>query len=165
MPVKIKKTRKRLIALTIAERVKEPFKKNVKKFIKEEVVKSIERGVSPVEKGGKDPKSSSGQLRYKGYSDIYKKQMRTRYKNKKQRPVNLKLTGKLLRSIKAKYTKEGVRVWFTDKKAKYHDKLGAGKSKVIRRMIPHDGEKFNAGISRKIVNALKEAIKSSKKRR
>ena len=84
-------------------------------------------------------------------------------KNKKKTPRNLKLTGRMLRSIKSRKFKDYVRVWFTDSKAKYHDKLGAGKSKVIRRMMPRNGEQFNAGIRRRIANALLKAIKLSKK--
>lgn len=166
MPIKIKKTRKRLIALTFIEKAKEHWKKATKKFIKDEIIKSIERGVSPVAKGGTDPKGTSGSLRFQGYSDSYKDKMgKGELTSKRQRPVNLTVTGKLLRSIKSQLTKDGVKVWFADEKAKYHDKLGAGKSKILRRLIPHKGETWNAGINKKIVNALKEAIKLSKKGR
>jgi hypothetical protein len=51
-------------------------------------------------------------------------------------------------------------VWFSDKKAKYHNDEGAGKSKVIRRMLPKDGEDFSRNIQNKIVETLAKAIKS-----
>lgn len=168
MPVKIKRSQRKLIALTLSERAKPKFFRLVDKFIKEEMIKSIESGRSPVQKGGLEPKGSSGKLRFQQYSDSYKEAIKSgRAKNKKNiRPVNLKATGKMLRSIKSRKTKDFIRVWFTDEKAKYHDKQGAGKSKTIRRMAPNPkkGEKFNAGIQRRIVNALKNAIKLTKKR-
>lgn len=134
--------------------------------MKDEIVSSIQRGVSPVDKGGIEPKNTGGGVRYKKYSDSYIDAMKKGvYDGKKQSPRNLTLTGKMLRSIKSRKTKDYVRIWFSDSKAKYHDKLGAGKSKVIRRMIPNpkNGEAFNAGIRRRIVNALENAIKLAKK--
>lgn len=166
MPVKIKKSQKRLIALTITERAKPRFFKILDKFIKDEIVDSIKRGVSPVNKGGLDPKNTGGKSRFKKYSDSYIKAMgKGKLSGKKQSPRNLELTGKMLRSIKSRRFKNYLKVWFTDSKAKYHNKLGAGKSQVIRRMLPdpQKSEDFNAGIRRKIVNALAGAIKLSKK--
>jgi len=79
---------------------------------------------------------------------------------KKLRPVNLKVSGKMLKSLKSKITKnEKVTVWFTDEKAKYHDKEGAGKSKVLRRLLPRGVEEFNRAIQRKIIDAAGEAVK------
>lgn len=155
MPIKIKRSQRKLIALTLAEKAKPIFFRLLNKFIKEEVINSITSGRSPV--GGT-------RARYDKYSTSYVEAMGSgELKQKKQRPVNLTLTGKMLKSIKSKKYKDYVRVWFEDEKAKYHDKLGAGKSKVIRRMMPHTGEQFNAGIRRRIANALREAIKLSKK--
>lgn len=159
MPIKIKK---RLKALALTERAKPVFFRLLDKFIKDEIIASIKRGVSPVNKGGIDPKNTGGKARYQKYSDSYIKAMGSGdLANKKQSPRNLELTGKMLRSIKSKRFPNYLRVWFTDSKAKYHNKLGAGKSQVIRRMIPDSskGEDFNAGIRRKIVNALSGAIK------
>jgi len=166
MPVKIKRSQRRLIALTLTERAKPIFIRLLNKFMKEEVLKAIKGGRSPVEKGGKSPAGTSGKLRYEPYSESYQAQIKSgRVKNKRVSPRNLTHTGKMLKSIKSKKFRNFLRVWFTDPKAKYHDKLGAGKSKVIRRMAPKpkDGENFNAGIRKRIVNALKNAVKLSKK--
>jgi len=167
MPVKFNKNLKKLKALTIVDRVKPKALRIINKFIKDEILQAIRSGRSPVSKGGQNPKNTSGKIRFEPYSDSYKKAMgKGKLSGKKQRPVNLELTGKLLRSIKSKVVKgEYVRVWFTDAKAKYHDKLGAGKSKVIRRMIPNPkkGEDFTAGIRKKFVNALINAVKLSKR--
>ena len=166
MPIKIKRSQKRLIALTLTERAKPIFFRLLDKFIKDEILASIRRGVSPVNKGGSDPKNTGGKARFQKYSTSYVKAMGSGdLSNKKQSPRNLELTGRMLKSIKSRKFKNYLRVWFTDAKAKYHNNLGAGKSKVIRRMTPNPkaGEEFNAGIRRKIVNALAGAIKLSKK--
>ena len=161
MPIKFTKDIKKLRALTFAERAKPRFFRFVNKFIKGEIISSLERGVSPVKKGGKD--GSSGKLRYQKYSDSYKDAMGTgKLKGKKERPVNLKHTGALHKSIKAKVTANAVRVWFTDFKAKYHNSEGAGKSKIKRRLVPKTGEQWNSGIARKIAKALSNAIKLTK---
>lgn len=167
MPVKITRSQRRLKALTFAEQAKPKFLRFVNKFIKQAMIESIERGVSPVNQGGKSPKQDGGRLRFQKYSESYTDQIKkkqTGESGKRQRPVNLKLSGKLLRSIKSKVFRDYVRVWFTDGKAKYHDKLGAGKSKVIRRMAPNpkNGERFNTGITRRIKQAYLAAFKSIK---
>lgn len=166
MPVKIKKSQRKLIALTITELVKPRFFRILNAFIKREIINIIEAGRSPVAKGGTSPRGTGGKLRYEKYSDDYLKSIGNgSIKGKKKRPVNLTVTGKMLRSIKSRKFKNYLRVWFTDSKAKYHDKLGAGKSKILRRMVPNPakGEKFNAVLQKKIVNALKLAIKLSKR--
>ena len=166
MPIKIKRSQRRLIALTLTERAKPIFIRLLDKFIKDEIIASIKRGVSPVNRGGLNPKNTGGKARFQKYSSSYVKAMGSgKLKEKKQSPRNLELTGKMLKSIKSKKFRNYLRVWFTDAKAKYHNNLGAGKSKVIRRMTPDPkiGEDFNAGIKRKIVNALAGAIKLSKK--
>lgn len=158
MPVKIKRSQRKLIALTISERAKPWFFRFVNKFIKDEIIKSIETGRSPVK--------GKGSTRFEKYSISYINKMgKGDYKSKRRRPVNLTLSGDMLKSIKSRIFPNFIRVWFTDPKAKYHDKLGAGKSKVKRRMIPNpkNGEEFNAGLQRKIVNALEKAIKTAKK--
>lgn len=162
MPVKFNKSLKRLKVFKIIEEVKPRALKNIEKFIKDEILKTIRSGRSPVQKGA----DGVDRLRFPDYSDSYKKAMgKGKLKDKKKRPVNLEHTGKLLKSIRSKRTREYVKVWFTDKKAKFHDKLGAGKKKVKRRMVPNPkkGEQFNAGIRKKIVNAVSMAIKSSKR--
>ena len=69
MPVKITKSRRRLIALTITERAKPRYFRFVNKFIKKEVTNAIESGRAPVNKGGTNPSGTSGKLRYEKYSD------------------------------------------------------------------------------------------------
>jgi len=135
------------------------YKKDLKVFqrkaipmLKQEIIESIFiRGVSPV----------SGFGKYKAYSKSYKEQIRRgkgKFANKDIRPINLTLSGDLLKSIKGRPTANGFTIWFSDKKAKWHDKEGAGRSKVIRRMLPNDNEKFNQVITRAIDNLFKKTF-------
>ena len=160
MPAKIKK---RLQALKFSELAKPKFFSEVNKFIKELIVATIEKGISPVNQKTAEPKNTGGKSRYQKYSQSYIDQMGTGsgdLATKKQTPRNLVLSGKMLKSIKSRKAKNYVRDWFSDYKAKYHNEEGAGKSKVIRRMLPKDGEEFSRNIQNKIVEALGEAIKS-----
>lgn len=150
--------------------------KDVKRVLDKEIVKTIESGSSPVK----------GKGRFKKYSDSYKDQIRgkaeffkdkqgrtrrievdqkdrevvsflkAKFGNKKISPVNLKLSGKLLKSYFSKLRgfKNQLIIGFDNELADIHNNKGAGKSKVVRRMLPNDGERFNARINRKIKNAL-----------
>lgn len=152
---------KKLNNLKKIEKVKPTFFRLLNKFIKEEIINSLNRGVSPVSQKDAKEKNTGGKARFAKYSQSYTDAIKAgRYDDKKQRPVNLKLTGKLHKSIKSKIFRNYLRVWFSDKKAKYHDKLGAGKSKVIRRLVPDpkENEQFNAGIRRRIKNTLGKAV-------
>ena len=153
------------------KKVKREWAKKTIKMLKFDVRKLILSGKSPV----------AGKGRFKKYSDSYKQSMGkkkphttfrtiggkvvplkgadpeiTKY-GKQARPVNLKLSGKMLRSIKGRETRNGLVVWFASKIAKYHDKLGAGKSKVIRRMLPDSNEK----LIRKLQNKVQEIFRQS----
>lgn len=158
MPAKITK---RLKALKLTELAKKPFFKEVEREIPELIKETIQKGSSPVAKGGKD--GTSGRIRFEGYSDSYKKQISKGYhsdKGKKLRPVNLTLTGDMLRSLVAKAGMKSVRIFFRDSKAVYHNEKGAGKSKVIRRLLPRDGQdSFNPSITRKLREILVKQIR------
>lgn len=161
MPIKFKpKSLKKLSAFTFTERVKKDFKKVVSKKIVGLIVDRITSGQSTVARGGKDPVSTSGRIRFEPYSESYKDKMgkgQGPIANKRQRPVNLSLSGKMLRSIKTRLTKKGVFVFFTDPKAKYHNELGAGKRKVIRRLLPKEGERWEPRI-RKFLTQLTQGL-------
>jgi hypothetical protein len=75
--------------------------------------------------------------------------------NKKRSPVNLKVTGDLINSFKAKILPDRVRIRFDNEKFVYHNNEGVGKSKIKRRMLPTEsGEKFNLAI----MTTLKESL-------
>jgi hypothetical protein len=114
-----------------------------------EVIKTIEAGNSPVK----------GYGRFEKYSDVYVEQMKKgKLGGKKPRPVNLTLTGKMLRSLISRDTKSGFVIYFTDKLAKIHSEEGAGKSKVIRKLMPQSGT--DESWKEVIVRPLKSFIKS-----
>jgi len=117
-----------------------------------EVKKSIVSGLSPVK----------GQGRFQRYSPSYLDQIDNsagaagRY-GKKPLPVNLILSGKMLNSLRYSISAGVITITFTDKKAIYHDYLGAGRSKVKRRMLPTiKGEKFTARINKELRKELTE---------
>lgn len=98
----------------------------------------IQSGNSPVRGNG----------RFATYSPSYKKAIRKgKYPGKTIRPVNLTLSGKMMRSLIHKKTKAGFTIYFTDKLAKIHSQLGAGKSKTIRKVMPGSGESFKKSVT------------------
>lgn len=128
------------------EKYKRVAKPKVAAMLKEEIIREIEGGRSPVK----------GQKRFVKYSSSYLNAIaRGRYSNKRKSPVNLKLTGKLLGSIFTKNTKNGIEVGFDDPLADIHNNQGAGKSKTVRRMLPTEkGEQFNRSITLRLKEVL-----------
>lgn len=126
------------------KRTRKRFGKRVKKDIKRTITKEIKSGKSPVQ----------GQ-KFEPYSKNYAQRT-----GKNRRKVDMTLTGKMLRSLKAKLRKDGVvSLFFTDKKAKYHNEEGAGKSKVIRRLLPLEGEVFKRKIMDHFRNILRKVAR------
>ena len=112
------------------------------KVLKEEIVREITEGRSPVKKAGG---------RFVRYSTSYKRAIDKGYYtqfNKRKRPVNLRFSGKLLSSIYAKPSgKSKFFIGFNNKLADIHNRQGASRSKVVRRMLPtNKGETFTDSI-------------------
>jgi len=117
--------------------------------IEEPILASIRKGVSPV--GGK---------KFAKYSKSYKDAIKAgRYRKfgKRISPINLKLSGKMLNSFFVKLNKDSLELGFDNEVATFHNRKGAGKSKVIRRLLPRRGEFFNDVIVNKIRLAFKVA--------
>ena len=98
--------------------------------------------------------------RLSGRSEVQKQASPT----KKISPVNLRLSGGLHKSLKVN-TKGGflsnfrLIVLFKNKLADIHNRLGAGKSKVIRRLLPtKKGESFNRTITAVLFSEVKKSI-------
>ena len=130
-----------------AKTVQRQWAKEVKPKIKKMIIKRIQSGKSPVARMGE----------YAKYSRSYKRQiLKGRFKrfSKRITPVNLRLSGKLLKSIRTVDSKNGFEVYFKSPIAKYHDEDGAGKSRTIRRMLPGGGENFTRDISNMITQTL-----------
>ena len=116
------------------------------RVLEKEIAGSILRGVSPVKGFGRFPK----------YSDSYRKQIiKDRELRKRPSPVNLKLTGELLKSLFVKVTPKGLLIGFDNFLADIHNREGAGKKKVVRRMLPtKQGEQFNKVITTRLKQVL-----------
>lgn len=151
MPVKVKTSISDLIAFPDDLRKEFMRKPSERKAFESAILEEYINGRSAV-KGKK----------FKQYSKGYAKR---KNKNENARtPVNMLLTGELYKSLKAiKNRANGnVTVKFKGQAvlARYHDVKGAGKGKVVRRLLPRkDGEEFKPSIIRVLNKLLKTAIK------
>jgi hypothetical protein len=127
----------------------------VGKVIVDDVKANLKRGTSPVE----------GEGRFVEYSDSYKEQMKGKGKvasyGKKQRPVNLYLSGAMVKSLHYIVEKTKIIIRFEDPKAYIHTVLGAGKSKVIRKALPQGNENLSRTVLNKVKKILSEGIKTA----
>jgi hypothetical protein len=126
---------------SIKNTVAEIGKAELEQF-KEKVKDSIQSGLSPVE----------SKVRLIDYSISYKDSIKKGYYdkyNKKLRPVNMTLSGKMIDSLYVEKTPTGFEIGFSDdrKLAWIHTVEGAGKSKVIRKLLPVKGEYFSRSIT------------------
>jgi hypothetical protein len=123
------------------------IKKNFEKEatgIKAEIVSTIQSGKSPV--AGAEP--------WQDYSDGYSK------KKGKKRPVDMTVTGKMLRSIKSFVTSKGnVSIFFSSPIAKYHDLPGL--ARVLRQLLPKGNQIFIKKIQNKIQRGYDRAAKKA----
>lgn len=137
MKINIKKSL--TLGTLIPDIAKEFTKDSSRAAIKLVIKEFINSGRSPVE--GKS---------FKKYSKKY-----ARLKGK-DAPVDMTVTGQMLNSLVISKGKEGrsLRIYFRSVIAKYHDVMGAGVSRVIRRLLPTNaGERFKATIT-KLIKAL-----------
>jgi hypothetical protein len=147
----------------------EPMKKAIENFNKQinkgsmseltdEVKAQIKRGISPVEKIGRFEKYS------KSYREAIKDNRKSvREKSGKVSPVDMTLKGTMLKSLDIVPRGGKTYMEFDDPKAYYHNNSGAGKKRVIRRLLPDkDGESFNSVLQRKFVAAMKRIVKNTK---
>ena len=112
-----------------------------KRAIRDEVIEHINSGKSPV-----------AGFKFKNYSKDYAK-----LKGKKS-PVDMLVTGKMLRSLQLRKTRSSFILAITNKVAKFHNETG----RVIRRLLPSKpGERFATNIQNKIINAVEFAVNKS----
>ena len=122
-----------------------------------EIIRSIKLGKSPVRKGRWD----------RPYLPSYVKAIRQnplfRALAKRQSPVNLKLSGQLLKTLSCDPKGfSDLAISFNDKLADIHDRQGvpSNSGKRIRRMLPtRNGEEFNAKITLEIQRLLNRIAK------
>ena len=162
----------RKIELTVPLEMRSKFKQAAD-LMKEDIVKTIERGNSPVK----------GNKRFVDYSENYKKQIfgletwRTingrkvkmrptardlkKFQGKRIRPINMKLSGRMLKSIAARFNLRGFTIYFTSKLAKIHSTEGpSGKRDAIRKVAPFGNEKWKPSVIRRAKEFLeRETLK------
>lgn len=145
----------------VAKNIQKSYAKKGPKILEKAILKSMDEGKSPVR--GKT---------WATYSESYKKAIRAgRYAQfgKNITPVNLELSGVMKDSLDVTTTRTGegfaMEAEFTDEVAKFHNDLGAGQSKTIRRLLPTNiGEKFNLKISKKLDNLFEKIVSKETKK-
>jgi len=145
-----------------------PAKKDLKRFKREaginlqktydtEVLREIAGGRSPVD--GK---------RLKRYSESYRDRIRRGggdFSSKKRSPVNMYLSGEMIKSFFVKIIRNGLSIGFDNELADIHNRQGAGKSKVIRRLLPtKKGEQFSRSIRKRVREVLTQTANKIFKR-
>ena len=114
------------------------WQKEAKPIIKEEILSYVSRGKSPVKNEGN----------FKPYSPSYRK--------KDKSVVNLKVTGKMLKSLKVKTTLKGISVFFSSAIMKYHN----GQGRVDRLTLPvENNQEFRKEIKQRLAKAYKKIFK------
>ena len=152
MPAKVTKS---LTLDTLIKDIRKEAKKE--KRLRDRVVALIKRyimtGRSPVMGQGKFQKYSKKYAKEKGFSK-----------------PNMKVTGDMLNSFDhVDSSKPGnFKIVIRDEKADFHNRLGAGRSKVIRRLLPTvKNERFDPKVRERIVNvffgAARRAIKKQRR--
>lgn len=117
---------------------------------------SLERGISPIR----------GERRLANYSESYSKAIKEgwlEFKDKRVRPVNLLLSGNMLRAITHEASRGKLQVGIWDQAmaelASYHQ--DGTDNMPARRFVPTEqGEQFTVTIDRALINKLQDIIKS-----
>lgn len=129
--------------------------------------KLISRGLSPVRGSGLSKKFP----KYKRQDDPrgYPANVKNRFRSKRQKPVNLKLSGRFLKALKFKSTARGVEIGYFDKKQaiKEQGHREGANTQPKRPTIPDAGrkEQFVASIQQeylKVANAKVRKITKKK---
>ena len=114
------------------------WQNKAKKEIKSEMLDYVSKGKSPIENKGNFAK----------YSPNYKKADKS--------VVNLKVSGKMLKSIKSKAINNGISVYFSSPIMKYHN----GKGRVDRYTLPiENNNRFRREIRKNLANLYKKIFK------
>ena len=146
------KTTKSLTLKTLIPDIERAFTSDIlTREVRLEVIRTIQSGKSPVE----------GARKFKDYSELYSK----RKKGGRLSPVDMTDTGKMMRSLLVEKTSKSYRLVFDSDVADYHNRLGAGRGRDIRRLLPTKrGERFINQITKRILkNANKAANIATKK--
>lgn len=160
MPVFIKKSKKLddiLKGTPVISEIRKDFDRRGPDTFRKALLADMNKSISPVK----------GQGKWIKYSDSYITAIRGELGatwDKQISPVNLKLSGTLHNSLKVfgvgLLSKTYVlRVQFNDFLADIHNRRGASKKKVIRRLLPtNSNEEFNYGLTQVLLRSLRESV-------
>ena len=155
MPIITKTTKTYKELLKFDRGVRRRSVADINKEFPKEVLDLLEDGISPTQGGP-----------FKAfYSEVYKTLIaKGVYPTKTISPVNLKLSGRLYKSLTSKQTPAKGRISFTfkDKKAKKHD-TGEGHLPV-RRLFPDRGQALHTNLRQIITRSVRNATKIVAKR-
>lgn len=142
------------------------FQKQLNKGTLQELVDvtrdQIKKGISPVDGAGKFQKYSESYL-----EAIKEKRGEVAKKGGKRSPVDMTLSGDMLKSLEVIKRGDAVFMEFTGKdtgeRAYFHNNSGAGKARTIRRLLPDaHGEKFNQVLQNKFFGIVKKVLKKTR---
>jgi hypothetical protein len=152
--------------------IQKAFRGSLKSSIGKKINDTIGKGRTPVKGGSR---------RLAGYSDSYKETIKNSqakgtdgrvHRNKRQRPVNLTVSGDMLKSQKVTLTPKGVNITYTQKVdgkniAAQHNDGDPGRGLPERRILPNRrGEEFSKEVQQhveRIANiSVKKAIRKLK---
>ena len=159
MPVYVKKSAglDKMLKGSLVQDIRVDFNKRGPQEFRKAILADMNKSISPVKGKGK----------WIRYSASYIKKIQGELGitwGKQVSPVNLKLSGELHNSLKVfgvgLLSKTYVlRIQFDDFLADIHNRRGASKKKVIRRLLPtENGEEFNYGLTRVLLNSLKASV-------
>jgi len=129
-------------------------------YVVNQIKKLSSKGISPI-KG--HPK------RFPAYKGKYKEgieKRHKRFKGKRLRPVNLRLSGDFMKSLKYRATKKGVLVGFfkPSEAAKEQGHRERANGQGFRPVIPQRGETFIPTIINKLVDIMRKGVERRLKR-
>ena len=147
--VRIKKNNIPKLREEIKKRTRQIANRTFPAVIKDEIINNnILKGKSPAQGGG----------RFKKYSESYRNAIRSgRFTGKGVTPVNMKLTGEMIKSFFVTNIPNGFRVGFDDIKARWHQ-LGLGKLPE-RLLLPTKNGKFNRRASKRFNQEIADIVK------
>ncbi len=123
--------------------INKDFTREMKRTLADRIVETITSGISPVT--GK---------KFKGYSNKY-----AIFKGRKE-PVDMVLSGNMLESLNVVSSgTNSVDISMDSPIAVFHNDLGAGTSRVIRRLLPsREGEEFTRALQNRINKAINQIV-------
>jgi len=152
------------------------FRDKLGRLVLKEILSSIARGISPVRGHGRFKGYKVDRSTGKAKAQAYPNSVKDKFPSKRKRPVNLKLSGDLLKAMRFRRLVGGVEVGLINASKKLkaifegHNEGSNLKAKLPQRKILPTGPKdrFKVSIQRRIVNLylarIRQIISRSRRR-